>query len=73
MAEIYGREKYADLMIFDALICNKDRHLGNFGYLIDNDTDNYLKPAPLFDNGFSVMYSYRLRRATLYAVYTSLT
>ncbi len=56
MAEIYGREKYADLMIFDALICNKDRHLGNFGYLIDNDTGNYLKPAPLFDNGFSLLY-----------------
>lgn len=56
MAEIYGRDRYGDLMIFDALICNKDRHLGNFGYLIDNNTGSYLKPAPLFDNGFSLLY-----------------
>lgn len=56
MAEIYGREKYGDLMIYDALICNKDRHLGNFGYLTDNNTGAYLRPAPIFDNGFSLLY-----------------
>lgn len=56
MAEIYGWEKYGDLMIYDALICNKDRHLGNFGYLTDNNTGAYLRPAPIFDNGFSLLY-----------------
>lgn len=56
MAEIYGREKYGDLMIYDALICNRDRHLGNFGYLTDNNTGAYLRPAPIFDNGFSLLY-----------------
>ena len=42
-------------MVFDAIICNQDRHLGNFGYLIDNDTGKYLRPAPIFDNGFSLL------------------
>lgn len=56
MAEIFGRDQYADMMVFDALICNRDRHLGNFGYLVDNNTGEYLRPAPLFDNGFSMLY-----------------
>lgn len=55
MAKIYGLEKYQDLMIYDAIILNKDRHLGNFGYLIDNNTGEFLKPAPIFDNGISLL------------------
>lgn len=55
MAETYGMDAYCDLMVFDTLICNQDRHLGNFGYLIDNNTGQLLKPAPIFDNGFSFM------------------
>lgn len=56
MAMIYGPAAYQDLMVFDALICNRDRHLGNFGYLVDNNTGAYLSPAPIFDNGFSLLY-----------------
>ncbi|MBP7250266.1 MAG: hypothetical protein KA985_04745 [Selenomonas sp.] len=56
MATIYGPAVYQDLMVFDALICNRDRHLGNFGYLVDNNTGAYLSPAPIFDNGFSLLY-----------------
>ena len=56
MAQLYGREAYADLMVFDALICNKDRHYGNYGYLIDNDTGAWIGPAPIFDNGRSLLY-----------------
>ena len=55
MAIIYGLEHYQDLMIYDALILNKDRHLGNFGYLVDNNTGKFLKPAPIFDNGISLL------------------
>lgn len=53
MAEAYGIGTYCDMMVFDTLICNQDRHLGNFGYLINNNTGELLKPAPLYDNGFS--------------------
>ena len=31
--------RFADVFLFDAIICNPDRHLGNFGYLVDNDTN----------------------------------
>lgn len=52
---LYGKEAFEDLMLFDALICNSDRHLGNFGMLIENDTQKLIKPAPIFDNGYSFL------------------
>lgn len=55
LAKNFGEDFYADMMIFDALIYNLDRHIGNFGYLIDNNTGEYLGPAPLFDNGNSLL------------------
>lgn len=30
--DAYGEEQFEDLMLFDALILNIDRHLGNFVY-----------------------------------------
>ena len=48
-------EFYADMMVFDSLIINRDRHLGNFGMIVDNNTGEYLRPAPLFDNGCSML------------------
>lgn len=43
-----------DMIILDALICNVDRHYGNFGFLIDNQTNQIVAPAPLFDHGNSL-------------------
>ena len=43
-----------DMVILDALICNVDRHFGNFGFLIDNKTNQIVSPAPLFDHGNSL-------------------
>ena len=53
--KVYGKESLQNLMLFDALICNVDRHLGNFGMIIDNNTNEILRPAPIFDNGLSMM------------------
>ena len=53
--KIYDEESFENLMLFDALICNKDRHLGNFGMIVDNDTNEILRPAPIFDNGFGIL------------------
>ena len=39
------------MMVFDALICNVDRHLNNFGVLVDNRTNKIKCMAPLFDHG----------------------
>lgn len=52
-----GEEYYqqlASMLVFDAVICNEDRHFGNFGILRDNKTGEILKPAPIFDNGLSL-------------------
>ena len=43
-----------DMLIFDALIFNTDRHYGNFGFLIDSHTNEIIAPAPLFDHGNSL-------------------
>lgn len=53
--EIYGKEAFEDIMLFDALILNTDRHLGNFGMLIDNESQKLIKAAPIFDNGLSFL------------------
>ena len=44
-----------DMIVFDAIILNTDRHFGNFGLLIDNKTNKIIKPAPLFDHGLSLL------------------
>lgn len=46
----------SDMVAFDALICNTDRHLGNFGFLVDNATNKIVATAPLFDHGNSLFY-----------------
>ena len=49
---ISGMEGYLDdILVLDYLIANEDRHLGNFGFIRDVNTLQYLGPAPIFDNG----------------------
>ena len=43
-----------DMLVFDAVVCNTDRHFGNFGFLVDNETNRIVAPAPLFDHGNSL-------------------
>lgn len=58
--EYYDRlgELYVDalheMLVFDAIICNVDRHFGNFGFLIDSRSNQIVAPAPLFDHGNSL-------------------
>jgi hypothetical protein len=47
-------EQIRDMLIFDALTYNEDRHFGNFGILRDNHTGEIMSPAPIFDNGLSL-------------------
>lgn len=47
-------DDFADMIVFDALICNTDRHYGNFGLLVDNKTNKPIWFAPIFDNGQSL-------------------
>lgn len=47
-------EALYDMYLFDALICNTDRHFGNFGFLVDSHSNQIVAPAPLFDHGNSL-------------------
>ena len=40
--------RFSDIFFFDALIFNTDRHLGNFGFLGDNETNEISGVAPIF-------------------------
>ena len=44
------------MLAFDYLICNTDRHYGNFGFLRDVETLKWKGMAPLFDHGNSLWY-----------------
>ena len=43
------------MLVFDAVILNEDRHFGNFGLLVDSHTNKIIAPAPIFDNGLSLL------------------
>jgi len=47
-------EALVDMIIFDVIIVNTDRHFGNFGFLVDNTSNKIVKVAPIFDNGLSL-------------------
>lgn len=47
-------EKFRSMSVFDSLIANSDRHIGNFGVLRDNATGRVLDAAPIFDNNVSL-------------------
>ncbi len=48
-------DEFADMMVFDSLIYNVDRHAGNYGLLVDNKTNKPMGFAPIFDNGLALL------------------
>lgn len=55
--ETLGNEYVAalnEMIVFDAVIYNTDRHFGNFGFLVDSHSNQIVSPAPLFDHGNSL-------------------
>ena len=47
-------ERFRSMAVFDSLIANTDRHVGNFGVLRDNRTGEAVGMAPIFDNNVSL-------------------
>ncbi len=43
------------MILIDSITFNQDRHLGNFGFLVDNDTFEIKSFAPLFDYNSSML------------------
>ena len=50
-------EKINDMIVFDYIIENTDRHFNNFGFMIDNNTREIIDIAPLFDHGMSLHWN----------------
>lgn len=48
---------FVDMLIFDGVILNVDRHMNNFGLLFDNHSNTPVGFAPLFDHGNSLLHS----------------
>jgi len=53
-AKALSDTRFAEVFFFDAIVFNTDRHLNNFGFLVDNDSNEIVGPAPIFDNGYSL-------------------
>lgn len=41
--------EFSNMIVSDYLVANVDRHIENWGFLIDNENNNVLKFAPLYD------------------------
>ena len=48
-------EECRKMILIDSLVFNQDRHLGNFGFLVNNDTFAIEGFAPLFDYNSSML------------------
>lgn len=51
---IGGEDAFRRMCVFDAVLLNPDRHMGNFGVLFDNNTFAIQGMAPVFDNNRSL-------------------
>jgi len=59
LRKVYGTPFYGslvDMLVFDAVIANHDRHYGNFGFLRNNISGKLEAVAPIFDNGMSLLH-----------------
>ncbi len=53
--KLHCREEFQRMLVLDAVTFNVDRHLGNIGVLIDNNTQKPLGIAPNFDFNLSML------------------
>ena len=51
-------QQFCSMLVFDAVIMNPDRHMGNYGMLRDNETGCVLGFAPVFDNNLALLPQY---------------
>ena len=48
-------QDFRKMLVVDSIVFNQDRHMGNFGFLVNNDTQEIIKFAPLFDFNVSML------------------
>ena len=54
-SRIGAEEDFRRMVVLDGLTFNVDRHAGNYGVLIDNDTLQPIRMAPIFDFNLSML------------------
>ena len=57
-------DAFRRMCVLDALILNTDRHFGNFGVLVNNDTMEVLGMAPVYDNNRSLLFDMDMEQLT---------
>ena len=50
----HAADQFRSMSVFDSLVANTDRHVGNFGVLRENATGAVVGMAPIFDNNVSL-------------------
>ena len=55
------------MITFDFIVVNEDRHFGNFGFIRDANTLEWISFCPLFDNGCSFWYNTPGSKIGIYA------
>lgn len=53
--DIGAEDEFRRMIVLDSLTFNIDRHAGNHGVLVDNDTSQILSMAPVFDMNLSLL------------------
>lgn len=52
---IGSEELYRAMLVADAVCFNQDRHMGNYGVLVNNATQQILQMSPIYDNNLSML------------------
>lgn len=55
MDELGFLDKVKRMFVIDAVIMNEDRHKNNFGFIVDNDKQEIVGMAPLYDHNVSLL------------------
>lgn len=53
--EIGSEDEFRRMLVLDALTFNVDRHAGNHGALVNNETQDIIRMAPIFDLNMSML------------------
>ena len=50
-----AEDAFREMIVMDAVFANVDRHSGNYGFLVSNETGEVLRMAPLFDHNMTCL------------------
>lgn len=53
--ELGFEQDFRRMILLDSIVFNQDRHTGNFGFMVENETQRIISFAPLFDFNVSML------------------